>query len=173
MRSLWQRVKEQLSGESLTLLETPLSVITEQAGKIAKEIETFRGLRNIKSDLIGSDLIDAIAISIIRVKIYYWISYYVYHSFVASQEDIPSVVLWGKLLNPNITELAQLESFFSSIPQEYFDIIFSKHDKLTELMKAAEGAQKKLDKLNEPIKKTKSKTTKENVLTPFLSVLLK
>lgn len=135
------KVKAQISADAIASLDASLAQIKEQAGIIAKEIEAFRAKNNIQSDLIGPELIDNIAISIVRSKIYYWLSFFTYHKFVNLQTDVPNAVIWGKMLNPNAKELADMEDFFSAIPKEYLDIILSKNDILTKLIKKSEGAK--------------------------------
>lgn len=169
-----RRAKEQINLDALVALDTPLAETQKQAGLIANIIDAFRVDRNIKSDLIGPELIDNIAISIVRLKVYYWLSYFIYHKLSDYQDTVPLNVVLGKLLNPNLKELAALEPFFTSLPPEYLDILSSRKDRLTEIMKNAEGSGEEYLKAITPedTKRKKKKQTKESMIYKVLATIV-
>jgi hypothetical protein len=125
------------------------AVIKQQAALIAREVERRRVSKGIQSDLVGADLIDAIALSIKRLKIFYWFSYFIFADLVTVRdEDLPSDrVLWAKLTKPGPKLLKDLESIYNTFSEEDKKEIESRKDRLTEILRATKDASKKYEDL--------------------------
>ncbi len=149
--ALINAVHSRIKSSDIISFKTPFSEIKQQAGIIAQEIEKYRSVNGITSDLTGPDLIDEIAISILRLKVLYAYSVYIYQNVlsIGNLKNTWGKVIWAKLHYPNIKELIAFNSIYEGLPQEYKLVIDSvkRKDILSDLIEQSKTARKDLQDL--------------------------
>lgn len=135
-----------ISGEYLFKLEDSYSDTKTKAETLSEYIDKFKQDNNIITDLSGEDLVDALVVSITRLKIYFWYAFNIYQLNITSNNLDPRVTL-AALQKPNKTQLQVLHDLFSYLPKEIQTIIFSKSDFLTRNLKKSLSEQSDIIKL--------------------------
>jgi hypothetical protein len=103
-------------------------VIQQQAKVIADIIEQFRPKYNIQSDLVGEDLANQIAQSLVRLKLYFYLAMDLYQYQLDKYGTIRNDALGAVLRKPKDKYLVDM---FKQLPDEFKKIVLEKDDILS------------------------------------------